>query len=163
MRIEIRYFFLKSIRPYFKSSLGKWGVPEKLSAADRLKGFSLVEVLVAAAVLGIATVSVVVMIRKGGDLQVTNTYRLQARAFLNARMETLYQPGRFEFIGEGDISELVTFGFHQGGAALNGILYTSVQDSNVIGFPIKRIGLSLAWDVFDAGRDSIYIEKWLTE
>lgn len=132
------------------------------------RGFSLVEVLVAAAILCIAIVAVVTMVRKAGDLQVSNDYRLKARAIINARMETVYNHFNYAIIEAPDTAtEPVTIDMRTGDIPLVGTLYTTVTADNPAisgtNIPIKKITLSLAWDTFDGGRDSISISKWLTE
>lgn len=137
-------------------------------ARCRPRGFSIVEVLVSAAILGIAVVAIVAMVRKGGDLQAEGNYRRKARTAITARFETLYNHENYPVIAAGENDSTITFGAGAGGDSLVGTLHTTIVSealtvSATPNIPVQKVTIVLAWDTFDGERDSISMTKWISE
>ena len=131
-------------------------------------GFSIVEALVSAAILGVVVIAIVAMVRKSGDLQIESGYRQKARVALNERFETLYKQLNYPLIAEGTNDSSVTFGVGAGTDSLIGTLHTTIESalltvSTTPDIPVKKVTLALAWDDIDGSRDSISITKWIAE
>ncbi len=127
-------------------------------------GFSLVEVLVSAAILGVVILAIVAVVRKGGDIQVSGTYLREARTILNARFETMYGQEKYALIVvQPETGIPVTLDPGNGVNPLPGTLYTTVDVPGGTPVPAKQVTLALAWDNADGERDSISMTKWISE
>ncbi|MBN1758179.1 MAG: type II secretion system protein [Chitinispirillaceae bacterium] len=134
-------------------------------------GFSLVELLVAAAILGIAIFAIVGIVRKSRDIQVVDQHRQEARALLNTIFEREYGAGKYQTVEEiTDDTSTVTIDPHTDGNPLTGVLHTTVientgfttTDGTVV--PIKMITLTLEWDgLYEGEKETVTMTKWIAE
>lgn len=139
----------------------------------RCSGFSLVELLVAASILGITVIAVVAVIRKSRDIQVSLQHRQAARILLERRFEKLYGPGSFNRIPEDDPDDSTVVIDNDGTYTLTGDLKThfentteTTNDGKTI--PVKKVTLTIRWDEYEneegaVERDSLTLEKWIAE
>jgi prepilin-type N-terminal cleavage/methylation domain-containing protein len=66
---------------------------------DRRQGFSLIEVMVSAVILGMLIIGVITVLRKSNDLDVTYVHYRRARAILDSCFEdTIYTPLRYNLM-----------------------------------------------------------------
>lgn len=133
---------------------------------NKKNGFSLVELLVAALILAIATVAVVSMIRKSREIQLSDNHRQEVRAIINAEFEKSYGYRQFSSISVRDTSMNVVID-NRTGTPLTGTMYVSIDSSSEpatgTSVPIKRVTLAIAWTEADSERDSISLTKWVAE
>jgi len=134
----------------------------------RSSGFSLVELLVAASILGITVIAVVAVIRKSRDIQVSVRHRQAACILLEYRFEKLCGPGSFRRIPVGVTDSTVTVDT-DGTYTLTGDLETRVElDMTHEPVPVKKVTLTIRWDEYEneegaVERDSLTLEKWIAE
>jgi Tfp pilus assembly protein PilV len=118
-------------------------------------GFSIVEVLVAGAILGIATIAVAAMIQKSGDLHAAGNRRVAAKTFLSSKFETIYRSDAYNRLAQHTSDTSVSFIDPMNGAPYSGDFHTTITLRNVNQVPYYRVALALAWDNADGTRDSI--------
>ena len=129
-------------------------------------GFSIVEVLVAATILSLSTIAMVVMIRKGTDIQVSVRHRQAARLALAARLETnglntfnsLAAPSTADDSVSIDIRDTDT---------LKGNIRTDISNETISingsNIPVKRVRLLISWQETGDEQDSLAMERLVTE
>jgi Tfp pilus assembly protein PilV len=123
-----------------------------------VKAFSLVEVLVAAAVVGVAVFSVIAVVRKGQEQMAVDMHRRTARAIVDTLLEApRYNPGNYFSINDTTITG--SFSLDNNLQANDTIKITSQTDYEV---PYKKIRVKLRW-VEPAGGavDSVAMERWI--
>jgi type II secretory pathway pseudopilin PulG len=122
-------------------------------------GFSIVEVLVAGALLAIAVIAVVAVVQKSGDLQSAGSKRLAARMFLATQFEEKYGAGKYALVQTPATNpRTVQFGVDD-----TGTFNTTISTGSASGIPYKEITLTLTWPDVDNTLDSIRLMKWLAE
>jgi len=133
---------------------------------NKKNGFSLVELLVAALILAIATVAVVSMVRKSREIQLSDNHRQEVRAILNAEFEKSYSYTQYASIPVRDTTINVTID-PRGGTPLMGTMYVSVDSTSEVAsgtaVPLKKVTLAISWLEADTERDSISLTKWVAE
>jgi prepilin-type N-terminal cleavage/methylation domain-containing protein len=141
------------------------GLMQRLNA----RGFSLIEVLVAAGVVSLSLVSTVAFIRKGQELLMVDKHRRMARAIIGRTLES--QPYRAEFY-----NNLVTTAPSPSATgvvidaetspALNGFLTVTVSDeqAGVNGHAAAHriVTARVTWTEPGGNKDTVSIEHWLT-
>jgi prepilin-type N-terminal cleavage/methylation domain-containing protein len=141
-------------------------------ALNRPCGFTLVELLVASAVIVIAITAMVAMVRKGMELSTSDGHRRTARAIIAARFES----GQFNYSNYLNLipgawpPEQVIIDSHGAGAAddLNGTLTiivgneTPIPGANDIQIPYKNIAMTVAWQEPEEA-ETVVIEKRLAQ
>lgn len=129
------------------------------------RGFSIIEVLISAAILSIAVTAIVTVVRKGRDIQMADKHRREARAILNARFENMYADGSYESIQVGTSHDSVIIDERPEGVPLMGELTESVEEVNVsvsgTQIPTRQVTLSLIWNDVGIEMDSISMVKWV--
>ena len=135
----------------------------KISGSNR--GFSIIEVLISAAILAVAVIAIITIVRKGRDLQMADKHRQEARAILNARFENIYANGRYGSIQPGISVDTVIIDERPEGVPLTGVLTSTVVQVNVgvsgTQIPTRQVTLSLFWNDFEIESDTITMVKWL--
>lgn len=129
------------------------------------RGFSIIEILISAAILSVAIIAIVTIVRKGRDIQIADKHRQEARAILNARFESIYGNGSYGSIQPGTSDTIVVIDERPEGVPLTGVLTSTVVQVNVdvsgTRIPTRQVTLSLVWDDFESESDTITMEKWL--
>ena len=137
-------------------------------AFSNRRAFSIVEVLVAVAVLSISLVATVAIIRKGTDIQVSVQHRQAARMILTSRLEERYGTGTYNtFSKNDDMTETVPID-PRSGDTLKGTLVTTIDSIAVspdgtISIPVKTVMLTLSWQETPDYSDSLTITRWVIE
>lgn len=132
------------------------------------RGFSIIEVLVATAVLSISLIAVVAIIRTGTDIQVSVQHRQAARLILTSRLEERYGAGTYNtFSKNDDMTETVPID-PRAGDTLKGTLDTvidsiAVSPDGVISIPVKEVTLTLTWQETPDLTDTLSITRWVVE
>jgi prepilin-type N-terminal cleavage/methylation domain-containing protein len=133
---------------------------------NKKNGFSLVELLVAALILAIATVSVVSMVRKSREIQLSDNHRQEVRTIINAEFEKSYGYKQFASIPVRDTIMNVTID-PRGGTPLTGTMYVSIDSTSEpasgTSVPLKKVTLAIGWTEADSERDSLSLTKWVAE
>ena len=124
------------------------------------KGFSLVEILVAAAVVCLAVFAVVAVVRKGQEQMWVEKHRRVARAMIDTILEApKYSPGNYASILKDTTSDSVALDTYL--KAGRRVAIDSQNDSGVV---YRRIRASLRWREPGAGAsDSVAMEKWVPQ
>jgi prepilin-type N-terminal cleavage/methylation domain-containing protein len=139
---------------------------------NRPSGFTLVELLVASAVIVVAIAAMIAMVRKGMELSTTDGHRRTARAIIASRFES----GPFNYSNYLNLIPgawppiQVIIDSHGEGVAddLNGTLTTvvgnetTVPGANDIQIPYKNIAMTVAWQEPE-GAETVVIEKRLAQ
>jgi len=129
----------------------------------RSDGFSLVEVLVAATILGITVIAIVAMVQKSGDLRAEGERRAAARTFIATKFEAEYGNERYAVVTvPPNNPDTVSFGNPAEGKNYPGILHTTITTAGGA-IPYKEVTLSLDWNNPDDSRDTIALTKWLVQ
>jgi hypothetical protein len=130
-----------------------------------VKAFSLVETLVAAAVIGVAAFAVIAVVRKGQEQMVVDKHRRTARAIVNTILEaprfspgnylsilnTTTIPGSYIIDNKSNLQATSTF-------AITDNLYADA----VSRIPYKKIWVKLQWTEPVGGAvDFVAMEKWV--
>jgi type II secretory pathway pseudopilin PulG len=129
----------------------------------RPPGYSLVEMLVAAAILAIMIVSIVAVIRKGRELEIVDNHRRMARAVIHAALEGEYDWKQFAAIHDTTISYTDTLDPRSGNPLIDTV--TIVVDSvwqTVSSTPVfmKKVTMKVKWVEPDTVADSVVLSKW---
>jgi prepilin-type N-terminal cleavage/methylation domain-containing protein len=145
-------------------------------ALSNARGFSLVEVLVAAVLLSLTLVALIAIIRKGREIDINDLHRRQARTLICAQFESqTYQQTNYPNLraaAPSSVSTTVTVDprIGNGGVALTGTLRIDVTRpaltmNGVNGVqniaPVKVVGTVL-WNEPNFA-DSVVLEKYLTQ
>jgi len=128
-------------------------------------GFTLVEVLVSAALISIALVAVVAVVRAGTGLNAIDDHRRQARTIISTKFESpAYSYMNFVNLSETPSipDETVTINSH---GPLTGTLHIVISPLKT--YPTgsvnyREISMTVYWPE-QAGLDSLTLTKWLTQ
>jgi type II secretory pathway pseudopilin PulG len=137
------------------------------------KGFSLVETLVAAAVIALSVVAVVSMVRKGQEQMKLDQHRRTARGYLQRMLEDpKFYPENYNGLVTGITTTSIII---DSAAGLNGTLKEQIRGEGNIttgqvpgppNVPRRRITDTLFWSERAAGNntynDTITVEKWVS-
>jgi prepilin-type N-terminal cleavage/methylation domain-containing protein len=145
--------------------------PAMKPVSNNNRGFSIIEVLVATAVLSISLIAVVAIIRTGTDIQVSVQHRQAARLILTSRLEERYGAGTFNMIAatDGDEKKYDILIDQRGENPLTGTLLTNIRDSTITpasgyaSIPLRRVTLSLVWEETPNDSDRLSITRWVVE
>jgi competence protein ComGC len=137
------------------------------------RGFSLVEVLVSAAILIVLIFAVIAAVRKGRELQMDDGHRRSARVLIHSKLETIYDFRNFntDFVND---SFSDTLDSRTGNPVVAKGFVTVVNDTPLIGpgggtpVPRKKITITVKWSetglsASDKVTDSIQISKWIAK
>ena len=133
------------------------------------RGFSIVEVLTAAAILSISLIAIVAIVRKGTDIQMSVQHRQAARLILTSRLEERYGAGTYNMITAGTSVDTGIVIDPRSGTPLTGTLTTQITNSNfspdgsTISIPFRQVTLSLSWEETSDDSDSLTITRWVVE
>jgi Tfp pilus assembly protein PilV len=126
-------------------------------------GFTLVETLVAAALLTIVIVSLAAMVRKGREMEITDKHRRQARLIINSLLESqTYNYANFAALTACTNTQHPLLD-NRNGIPLTGTLTITVTDETEQAIAVKKIRMSLTWPQNPPYEDSITIDKWITQ
>lgn len=118
-------------------------------------GFSLVETLVAAAVVLFAVVAVVAVVRKGQEQMWVEKHRRTARAIVDTILEApQYAPANYPSIANGTTNATYTIDTN-----LSATATTVVSSQNDSGVPHKRIWSKVRWVEPGGMADSVVMER----
>ena len=134
-------------------------------------GFSLVEVLVSAAVLSISFVSIVAFIRKGHEQIALDRHRRSARGIIDRTLESArFEPESYVHFDSAPAPETITEAIDPK-TGLTGTLTVTVgpeqQSMQGAAIPYRQITASMVWnepsnpDVVSP--ETVSVEKWLTK
>jgi prepilin-type N-terminal cleavage/methylation domain-containing protein len=128
-------------------------------------GFSLVELLVAASIIGMFTIGFVAMLNKGGDICTADKHRRQVRAQMDALFETKYHYLNYTQLHSSDfpLYDSIIVENRQQGPSLKAELVASLRDSTVFQMPIKIINLSSHWNEYNGVSERIELTKWIAQ
>ena len=128
----------------------------------RKGGFTIIETLIAAIVLGLIVIGMVSMIRMGREMDVTSDHHRQARAFIHAALERPeYHFSQYKLLDPGSSIDTVTIDpetYPKTGLlhiTVSNTLYDIIHSDSI---PYKEISMSLVWDEVD-GPDTISVSK----
>jgi hypothetical protein len=125
------------------------------------RGFSLVETLVAAAVVSIAVIAVVAVIRKGSEQMVVNKHRGVARAIVDSTLEgPRFYPENYQTIPATIASDVVALTSN-----LNATRTFTITSATIAGeIPYKDIKVRLQWTEPSGGAtDFVEMERMVPE
>jgi prepilin-type N-terminal cleavage/methylation domain-containing protein len=133
-------------------------------------GFSLVELLVAAAVFSLAIVSVVSMVRKAAELDMLNRHRRAAHSIIERTIESgTYQQANFNNLVAGPTTTTIPNVTIDADlpTPLKGTLTITVNVSNPtwsgIAVPQARVTFSVQWTEYgQTSPETMSIEKWIS-
>jgi hypothetical protein len=130
------------------------------------RGFSIVELLVAAAITGIIIIAVVAMARKGGELETTAIHRRAARRIITSYFESM----EYDASNYGTLTSTVV-----GGVCLDtgvdtenedddfsGELDITVIDTLIEGMPAKRVTMTIEWEEAGGAEESVSVSKLIS-
>lgn len=133
-------------------------------------GFTLVEILVAAAILVIVIVAAITALRKGAELEVSDNHRRAARALATSVLERNFNYSQYYLVNAGTVVyPNDTIDLRNGTAPLRADVVRSVVvlDTlrNVSGknIPVQKVTVTVKWQEPGSGVDSILVEKWLAD
>jgi type II secretory pathway pseudopilin PulG len=108
------------------------------------KGYTLVELIVAAVIIALSVITVVIVIRVGANLTAESNERRAARSLIQGRFERDYNLWKYNEIlpTENPVEEIIT----DDPAFPNGAkLSTTVTEATVADVPVKKIAATLEW------------------
>jgi len=128
-------------------------------------GFTLVELVVSAVIIGIAIMAVVAVARKGRELDITYSHHRRARAIIDSCFESVaYQYTNYAALPT-ITGQLVKIDPRGDGPDddLNGSLTMTVSPPTTIGgVECKQISATVSWAEPEETK-SITVEKWVTQ
>jgi type II secretory pathway pseudopilin PulG len=117
-----------------------------------MAGYSLVELLVASTILVVAIISIVTVVRKGSDLEVSDKHLRQARTIMNSVFESpVYRSGNYANLandtrtvvidprGSGTTDDL-------SGTLAIAVTSATASGSNMTTINYKKVQLTLSWN-----------------
>ncbi len=119
-------------------------------SANDLRGFSLVEIMVAAVVIGIAILAVVTVARKSREIDVTFSHHHAARCFIDSCFEdSVWQHLNYNSIPTSR-NDSVLIDSRAGGTPVKGYLTVrsrldSIVDAGTFYVVFKRCSATVAW------------------
>ena len=131
-------------------------------------GYSIVELVVSAVLLGLLIIGMVSMVQKGTELGVQSDHRRQARSLINAAFDS----SEFDFRSYAAITtsqsrvDTVYLDPEESAPvkATLKVVVASQQNFSVSGtnVPYKRVSMTVRW-ILPKEKDSITVEKWLSD
>jgi type II secretory pathway pseudopilin PulG len=120
-----------------------------------VKAFSLVETLVAAAIVGLAVLSVIAVVRKGQDQMAVDKHRRAARAIADTTLEgKRFLPSNYYLIPATIDPDSVTLdGTLKGGRSI------VIKPEKHGGIPAKRVTLTIQWLEPGTSESSVELKK----
>ena len=124
-----------------------------------IKGFSLIETLVAAAVIAFAVLSVVAIVRKGQEYTWVNLHRRTARAILDTTLEgAQFYPGNYGSIPASIASDSVSLDPTNGRPKAKRSFSITSGTVDIVAY--KSITVKLLWQEYaGAAADSVVVER----
>lgn len=136
-----------------------------------IKGFSLVELLVAATIGILCITSVVAMLQKGREIDINDKYRRYAKALVISEFEDqkLHFSQYVNLLNKaGTTTENVTIDTRGAYNNISGILTTTIGNETIAfssdgtNVPYILITIAIAWSTTD-GNDNLAITKFITQ
>jgi prepilin-type N-terminal cleavage/methylation domain-containing protein len=125
-------------------------------------GFTLVEVLVAAAVLVIIIAAAIAALRKGVELEVSDNHRREARTLLHAVLERDFDYRNYATVNICD--SIYNDTLDRGSGLLADVRTVVTMDSTMYSgqnISLKKVIITVSWQEPAADNESIRMEKWL--
>lgn len=133
------------------------------------RGYSLIEILVAAAIIGISLIAVVAFVRKGQEMISIDKHRRVARGMIERTLEDLqYQPENYSNLPAQPAAPVIDDMIIDAETTPNihGTLVVSVgnEQATVNGktVPHRAVTATVTWTEIDGKCDTVSITKWLT-
>jgi prepilin-type N-terminal cleavage/methylation domain-containing protein len=133
------------------------------------RGYSLVEILVAAAIIGISLVAVVAFIRKGQEMISIDKHRMVARGIVERTLEDMrFQPESYNTLPAAPVSPTTSDVIIDADITPNihGSLVVAIgnEQATVNGktAPYRAISATVTWTELGGKCDTVSIAKWLT-
>ena len=130
------------------------------------RGFTLVEMLTSAAILSIAVVALVAVVRTGRELEITDLHRRRARTIIDSCFEdSVYHPDNYDALTPavflaGSVLIDPRDAAGTGDDLMGGLWFDIAASSTHVAH--KRIRASVHWREPE-GIDSIWMEKWVAD
>jgi prepilin-type N-terminal cleavage/methylation domain-containing protein len=130
------------------------------------KGYTLVEILVAAVIIAIAIVAMIAVMRKGLDIELNDMHRRNARAVICGKMESrYYSNANYGSLTAGTVTENDTL---DSKPVVVGTLTTTITgptlkvNNNGVDVSYKTISMWMRW-AEKKFNDTLKIEKWVCD
>jgi Tfp pilus assembly protein PilE len=144
---------------------------EAAGQTSQRAGFTLVELVVAGAILAVAVFAVVAVVRKGREMQVNDDYRRRARAAIHTKFETTYDFRNFNTIAEGTVTETDTIAIKGGNPVIDTIITVVDEDTPTVSstaVPMKKVTITVKWPEIGMSSeeqtvDSVWMSKWIAK
>jgi prepilin-type N-terminal cleavage/methylation domain-containing protein len=129
------------------------------------RGFSIIELLVAATVIAVCTFGFISMMRKGGEISTADKHRRQARVTIDGLFETNYNYINYSQLKQKDFPRIDSFVIdtRPGGIPLQAAITAAISDSTVNQIPVKIINLTAQWKEDNGEIETIALSKWITQ
>lgn len=131
------------------------------------RGFSLVEVLVAAVIVALSVVSVVGFVRKGQEQVAIDKHRRMARAVIERQFQQLkYSPANYPNLLLNTSSTLSPSPVIDAALSITGTLTTTIsveqtKTVNSIAIPYCDVTMTMSWTELGGRSETITIDKWI--
>jgi prepilin-type N-terminal cleavage/methylation domain-containing protein len=132
-----------------------------------IRGFSLVEVLVASLVIALSVVAVVAFVRKGQEMLAIDKHRRMARGIVERTLENdQYQPEKYNNLVTATSTASVVID-EEMDPDLNGSLTQAVSAEQRLIYgtdtiPYRTVTATVMWTERGGNSDTVRIAKWLT-
>jgi type II secretory pathway pseudopilin PulG len=134
------------------------------------RGYSIVELLVAAIVLTIAITAIVAVIRKGRELEIVDKHRRQARSIIDNKMEIQYDDRNFSTITPTNDSTVITLDPRFGTPLTATLKWVVTQGTETVTVGVnnttmivKKVTMTVSWTEPDGNPENITISKWIAD
>ncbi len=145
---------------------------KKEAAKKSFRGYSIVELLVAAIILSIAITAIIAVIRKGRELEIIDKHRRQARSVITNLLETKYDDRNFLALAVAPYDSTTRIPLD---TSYTPDLMANLRRQVMVGqwpinigtgsttIPLVIIKVSVNWAELDGNQDTIIITKRITQ
>lgn len=129
----------------------------------QMQGYTLVEVLVASTIIAISVISLVLLLRKGREIETVSIHRRAAHRIADSLLEMpRFTPTGYNLLGPSNDSFQTVLQERSGGDVIASVRTSIGNEATCSGVPCKKIHLNISWEEPE-GAESLAIARWMAK